>query len=57
MEESVAKAKFPASLGAGGGAGKVECFSDGENETEITRAMVESQNKKRKKSGGFQSMG
>ena len=55
MEESVALTKFPTALGAGGG--EMECSGDEESETEATRAMVASQNKKRKKSGGFQSMG
>lgn len=53
MEEGVAQVKFP---GMGEvGAGK-ESGTD-EDEGEATRAMVVSQNRKGKKSGGFQSMG
>ena len=56
MEESVAAVCFPG-MGevegeeAGGGSGGEE------SECEATRAMVASQNRKGKKSGGFQSMG
>lgn len=59
MEASVAQAKFPEEMEAGGeeGGAEMECSGDEESETEATRAMVTSQNKKRKKSGGFQSMG
>lgn len=51
MEEGVAQVKFS---GMGEvGAGK----ESDEDEGEATRAMVVSQNRKGKKSGGFQSMG
>ena len=56
MEESLASVSFP-------GMGEVEVGegeggSGGEDsECEETRAMVASQNRKGKKSGGFQSMG
>lgn len=55
MELSVARAKFPATLGEEEDC--VDCSGGEENETEATRAMVARHNKKRKKSGGFQSMG
>lgn len=59
MEASVEQAKFPATLGAGLGeeGEEIDCPAEEESETELTRAMVVRQNKKRKKSGGFQSMG
>ncbi len=53
MEEAVASVCFP-------GMGEVEVgegSGDEESESEATRAMVASQNRKGKKSGGFQSMG
>lgn len=49
MEEAIARVKFPAVEGTGG--------KDEEDEQEVTRAMVARQNRKGKKSGGFQSMG
>lgn len=53
MEEGIALAKFPGM----GEAGKGEDSDDGNSECEATRAMVAKQNRKGKKSGGFQSMG
>lgn len=54
MDITSAIADFPEDLGAVDGNIDSE---DGESETEVTRAMVAIQNKKKKKSGGFQSMG
>ena len=52
MEEGVAQVRFPGMGEAEEGSG------DGEDsECEATKAMVISQNRKGKKSGGFQSMG
>lgn len=53
MEEAVAQVKFP---GMGEVEGGQDSGSDGD-EGEATRAMVTSQNRKGRKSGGFQSMG
>lgn len=55
MEEGIAQVKFP---GMGEvGVEEEEGSGDDEDECEATRAMVVSQNRKGKKSGGFQSMG
>lgn len=54
MEEGLAQVKFP---GMGEDSGEGEGSEDGDSEFEATRAMVAKQNRKGKKSGGFQSMG
>ncbi len=53
MEEEVSRAQFPGMGEAEGGEG----FADEDSEGEDTKAMVVRQNRKGKKSGGFQSMG
>ncbi len=54
MDISSAIADFPEDFGS---ADNNVDSEDEENETEATRAMVAMQNKKKKKSGGFQCMG
>lgn len=48
-------AEFPEDLGEDEGG--LDDSEERENEIEVTRAMVAMQNKKKRKSGGFQSMG
>ena len=55
MDISAALTEFPEDLNFEAAA--IDQSGDGDDEKEVTRTMVAMQNKKKKKSGGFQSMG